>query len=155
MLDAADRGVNYQATRKPGCVVHQIKQILHIPRVLPDEPQLEIFDYLHRSFIRTYGISFTDPVNTLVGQHLDIEPIPTTGADEKGFDVGYFHCGRVADLSSIQRLQPARRTVASTSSSASAESSLRALLRSGERRSGHQTAGPKKLSSLHAVLSKD
>ena len=45
------------------------------------------------------------PIDALVGQDLDVDPVAAAGADQEGLDVGDLHGGRVADLAAVERLQ--------------------------------------------------
>ena len=48
------------AAGKTRGVVHHVEEILHIARIVADEPQLEVLDDLHRRFIGAGRIRLAD-----------------------------------------------------------------------------------------------
>ena len=137
MLDAADGRVDYQAARKPSGVIHHIEQILNVPRIVADEPRLEILNHLHCRLIGTSRVRLSDTEDSLIGQNFHIDPVAATGSHEERLDVRNFHRGRIPDLAAVERLQaPGDRPANHTSATAS--SLTWSFLGGSERRGGHQ-----------------
>src|SRR5688572_59594 len=159
VLDAAHGGIGNDAAWKTRGVVHQVEDVLHIARVVANQPQLEVFDDFHHRFIGARGIRLADPVNALVGENFYVNPVAAAGAHQECLDVGDLHGGHIADLPAIQWLQPLVTAADGTSchSAAAASSGLPGLLtarlsalrRCHEWRSGYQAAAQDKASSLH------
>ena len=101
VLNAADGGVDDDATRETRGVVHQIEEILHVARIISNQPDFEVFNDFHRGFVRARGIGFADPIDPLVGEDFDVHPVTPAPTHEKCLDVGDFHRPGIADLSAI------------------------------------------------------
>src|SRR5687767_6702346 len=152
VLDAAHGGIRDDAAGKTRGVVHQVEDVLHIARVVADQPQLEVFDDFHHRFIGARGIRLADTVNALVGENFYVNPVPAAGAHQECLDVGDLHGGHIADLPAIEWLQPLVTAADGTSchsAAAAASSGLPGLRRCHEWRSGYQAAAQDKASSLH------
>jgi len=107
VLDAAEGRVDNRAAREARGVVHQVPQVLDVPRVLANQPELVILDDFDRCFIRAAGISLADAFDSLVGEHLDVDPVSAAVPDHERLDVGDLDRKLVAHRSG--RLERRRR----------------------------------------------
>ena len=60
-----------RAAGEPRPVVHQPPEVLDPERILADQPALEVLDHRDRRRVRADAVGLADPVDVLVGDHLD------------------------------------------------------------------------------------
>ena len=91
VLDATDGGVQHHPTREARSRVHQVPQLLHVPRIPTHQPLLEIANHLDGAQIGSGGIRLSEPRDALVGVDLDEGNVAVAHVDNVGGDVGYLH----------------------------------------------------------------